>query len=71
MSIMAKRRIRHGSIIFEVNLNKEGIIFLPDPVIIAVRIPTVMVTLLWVFRFWQWRCDLKNRRKYQKQHSRT
>ena len=24
---------------------KEGIIFLPDPVIIAVRIPTVMVTL--------------------------
>ena len=27
MSIMAKRRIRHGSIIFEVNLNKEGIIF--------------------------------------------
>ena len=29
----------------QVNLNKEGIIFLPDPVIIAVRIPTVMVTL--------------------------
>ena len=34
-----------------ISINKSY--FLPNSVIIAVRTPTVMATLSWVFRFWQ------------------